>query len=477
MGPGVAVATVRGCNTAFPCSPMRSRSGEVHSLMAIRLAGLAIDVSRRAPRRGTLVAVPPRSHLLVIERRHAGGGPPRVRRTRASEHSRRPVRLARFARGVPSVERPASPAVLSGGARTSNVWSGALADEAPPYSRSKRVGRIRGCDVWRACFAKHRRRRWRWIAFTSGRLERDATGACALARRRGHSAILGEATNTNDASRDADGRRDESVAVGAGGGECTSRHRPWTETGRGGCPVTRPPKGDARALRGRYDVSPTACASSSPRLLALAPESAASPSTFTLPRAIISRVAPTDANALWGSCSRSGGSRRAKRSAWDAVRRRFEGVEVAIFRPSQHGKIDSRSTPCAGRGDRQSSRFDCGPRSEVAVSRRRKDARDFEQEAMSLKDFARVMGIDEDTARKHAIVVPNGERVRALPTGKFPCRRIGNVTRVLLSEVLGITATEDHGLDGEDSDPSAEGGSEGDVWRRPLAGLRPSGRT
>ena len=111
------------------------------------------------------------------------------------------------------------------------------------------------------------------------------------------------------------------------------------------------------------------------------------------------------------------------------------------------------------------------------MSRRRKDARDFEQEAMSLKDFARVMGIDEDTARKHAVVVPNGERVRALPTGKFPCRRIGNVTRVLLSEVLGTAATEDHEGDGQDHRPAAEGESEGEGWRRPLAGLRPSGRT
>lgn len=112
------------------------------------------------------------------------------------------------------------------------------------------------------------------------------------------------------------------------------------------------------------------------------------------------------------------------------------------------------------------------------MSRRRKDARDFEQEAMSLKDFARVMGIDEDTARKHAVVVPNGERVRALPTGKFPCRRIGNTVRVLLTEVLGTAATEDHGLDDrEDHRPAAEGEPEGEVWRGPLAGLHPSGRS
>lgn len=113
------------------------------------------------------------------------------------------------------------------------------------------------------------------------------------------------------------------------------------------------------------------------------------------------------------------------------------------------------------------------------MSRRRKDARDFEQEAMSLKDFARLMGIDEDTARKHAVVVPNGERARALPTGKFPCRRIGNVTRVLLSEVLGIAATEDHGLDDgqEDHRPAVEGEPAGEGWRGPLAGLHPSGRS
>ena len=54
------------------------------------------------------------------------------------------------------------------------------------------------------------------------------------------------------------------------------------------------------------------------------------------------------------------------------------------------------------------------------MGRRRKDAREFEQEAMSLKDFAKVMGVHEDNARKHAIVIPNGEPVGALPPGRFP---------------------------------------------------------
>ncbi len=110
------------------------------------------------------------------------------------------------------------------------------------------------------------------------------------------------------------------------------------------------------------------------------------------------------------------------------------------------------------------------------MTRRRKDAREFDQKAMSLKDFARVMGIDYDTARTNAVVIPNGERPGSLPPGKFPCRRIGNVTRVLMAEVIGNAEQETSELDGQDHRPTAEGDPEGDAWRRPLRGLHSSGR-
>lgn len=119
--------------------------------------------------------------------------------------------------------------------------------------------------------------------------------------------------------------------------------------------------------------------------------------------------------------------------------------------------------------------LDVAPRG--SMTRRRSDAREFDQEAMSLKDFARVMGVDYDTARTNAVVVPNGERPGPLPPGKFPCRRIGTVKRVLMAEVIGTAEQESGEHDGHDHRPAAEGDPEGDAWRGPLAGLHPSRRT
>lgn len=273
------------------------------------------------------------------------------------------------------------------------------------------------------------------------------------------------------------GRRRLGLAADVG----TSRHRGGTEPGPHIVELPRRGWRYATPLGGPYDLSRALAGPTAPRSRSTGRARCRLISGGLFISGCSISPAPSRGGARsWPFHSRRGGS--VLRSSPSERRiRRNRRVEVETFRSTpvktHLGKTDPSSDGCARIGNRRRPRSDGrwnrGPR----MSRRRKDARGFEQEAMSLGDFAVVMGLDVDTVRKHAVVVPNGERAQPLPPGKFPCRRIGTVKRVLLSEVLGVAEPETNELDGPNHRPTAEGAEEGDGWRGPLAGLRPSRRS